>query len=973
MKIRFFIPLLLFCLFQPLCTRAQNKNENKYSVISGRVLDEVTGEPLIGAGVYYETGKGAVTDTGGYFNLVLPDGSYTLKINYAGYTGISRKISVNGANKTIENLQLSGANNLDEVEIAADIAKTRETPIAFSDIDAKQISQELGSNDITMLMNSTPGAYASQQGGGAGDSRVNIRGFDQKNVAVMVDGIPVNDMENGQVYWSNWSGLSEITKKMQIQRGLGASRLALPSVGGVINIITKTVEQEKFVVIKNDMGTANYHRIGVGYNSGLIKNKFGAVLAASYTQGDGYIDQTWQKTWSYFGKLSYQVNKKNLLVFGFNGSPQIHAQRSFAINMAYSDRKFAEKQGINVDSVYGSPTNKYTNIYTQARGIQYSPDWGYVNGKPVDAKVNYFHKPLFNLSYFLHVNSRLSFSNVVYVSLGHGGGTSLSSFPQYDKSGTGQLSMQGLFDANMTSPSTGTAALVQGSRASAFYIYSSINNHKWIGDLATVKYQYSRKLDFLGGLDARYYVGTHYQTPYNLLGGDYVVSNSNLNLTQDIKSTAAVKYIGDKINYYYQSKITWTGLFGQMEYKNDKISAFITATGNQTGVQIINYFAKKDFVIDKNNIISHAVGYQDTLYTDGQNYGVHSVNTGIIKHNNDGTITFRNDLTKKDITIGSNYTTYDNNSSKTRTNTSKVKTYMGYTVKGGVNYKLNYNHNVFINIGHMNLTPRFSNIYDRSGIQAGSVSNQLIYTTELGYSIKYSQVAINLNGYMTKWGNRPSDFATLSTKVDPNTQSPLYYNVSGMDALLKGFEFDLAYKPVKYLEIKGFGMFADWKWNSSGRSYVFSESGTLVDSVVFNAKGVHIGNAPQRQLGGSVKLQLPNGFYIKPQYTYFDKMYAQFDPTALALDNSTLKDYSQTDSWKMPAYGLVDLYMGYTVRKGKTQIEFITLMNNVLNVVYMTDASFTSATKPDQYNATNSNGWMGLGRRINIGVKITFH
>jgi hypothetical protein len=303
------------------------------------------------------------------------------------------------------------------------------------------------------------------------------------------------------------------------------------------------------------MGTANYHRFSLGYNSGLIKNKLGITLAGSYTEGDGYIDQTWQKTWSYFGKVSYKINSKNLLVFGFNGSPQSHGQRSFAVNMAFHDRTFAMKQGINADSIYSltstNSLNKYTNNNTGARGITYSPDWGYVNGKVVNAKINYLHKPLFNLSYFLHINSRLSFSNVLYVSLGNGGGTSLSTFPQYDKNGTGQLSMQGLYDINVTTPmgSVKDGTLVPGQRPANYFEYSSINQHKWVGTLSTFKYQHSQKLDFLAGLDARYYVGTHYQTPYNLLGGDYVVSTSDINIDPSKKNTATAKYIGDKINY----------------------------------------------------------------------------------------------------------------------------------------------------------------------------------------------------------------------------------------------------------------------------------------------------------------------------------------------------------------------------------------------------------------------------------------
>ena len=57
----------------------------------------------------------------------------------------------------------------------------------------------------------TPGVYTTKEGGGVGDSRVYIRGFAQENITVMINGVPVNDMENGRVYWSNWNGLGDVT------------------------------------------------------------------------------------------------------------------------------------------------------------------------------------------------------------------------------------------------------------------------------------------------------------------------------------------------------------------------------------------------------------------------------------------------------------------------------------------------------------------------------------------------------------------------------------------------------------------------------------------------------------------------------------------------------------------------------------------------------------------------------------------
>ena len=102
---------------------------------------------------------------------------------------------------------MSSAIGLQEINVFANVAIDRKTPVAVSTIDAATIVEQLGSQELPEVANRTPSVYAVKQGGGFGDSRINIRGFDQRNIAVMVNGVPVNDMENGWVYWSNWAGL----------------------------------------------------------------------------------------------------------------------------------------------------------------------------------------------------------------------------------------------------------------------------------------------------------------------------------------------------------------------------------------------------------------------------------------------------------------------------------------------------------------------------------------------------------------------------------------------------------------------------------------------------------------------------------------------------------------------------------------------------------------------------------------------
>ena len=164
----------------------------------------------------------------------------------------------------------STGKDIEEVVIVGgvtDIAKDRKTPVAVSTLKEAAMVEKLGNQEFPEILNSTPSVYTTKSGGGFGDSRINIRGFSQENIAVMVNGMPVNDMESTKVYWSNWAGLSDVTSAMQVQRGLGASKLAIASVGGTINIITRAADKKKGGTVSIGIGNDGYKKALFAYNT----------------------------------------------------------------------------------------------------------------------------------------------------------------------------------------------------------------------------------------------------------------------------------------------------------------------------------------------------------------------------------------------------------------------------------------------------------------------------------------------------------------------------------------------------------------------------------------------------------------------------------------------------------------------------------------------------------------------------------
>ncbi|MEJ2507795.1 MAG: TonB-dependent receptor plug domain-containing protein, partial [Ignavibacteriaceae bacterium] len=234
------------------------------------------------------TSWGAATDANGEYSITVDEGSYTITCSYIGFTKIEKEINVN-ADMTL-NFAMTEYQFTLSVEVISDRAKDRETPVAFTNITKKDIQFNLGSQDIPLVLNTTPSVYSTMQGGGAGDSRINLRGFDQRNIAIMINGVPINDMENAWVYWSNWDGLGDVSSSIQIQRGLSATTLATPSVGGVINVITDPTRQKAGVMYQSEIGSGNFTKQTLYAHTGLIDNKFALSIGGVHKVGDGEVD-----------------------------------------------------------------------------------------------------------------------------------------------------------------------------------------------------------------------------------------------------------------------------------------------------------------------------------------------------------------------------------------------------------------------------------------------------------------------------------------------------------------------------------------------------------------------------------------------------------------------------------------------------------------------------------------------------------
>lgn len=658
--------------------------------ISGTVTDAETNETLIGVNILFKSGVGAVTNIDGKYTFQLEAGEYNVMVSYVGYDKVQKKIKITG--NSIHNFELHST-VLDEVKIVADVAIARKTPVAFSNIEPKQIQENLASQDIPMILNSTPGVYATQEGGGDGDAQITIRGFSSRNVGVLLDGVPVNDMENGHVYWSNWFGLDVATRSIQVQRGLGASKLALPSVGGTINILTKGYENKRGGRVKQELGSDGYLRTTIGYNSGRLKNDWAISSAVSYKRGNGWVDQTWTEGFFYYLKVDKKIKKHLISLSGF-GAPQSHGQRSYKLPIAVYDVEYAKELGVTQNDL-DSMTYRGSQW---DMGLRYNQHWGtikdstganYGDDRRFNERINKYHKPQFTLKDTWTVNDKLFVSNILYLSIGRGGGIRAKSTPGMIN---GQMNFQDIYDRNIA-PTSVSALYDTVEHAASNYMRILKNEHFWYGWVSTTNYKLSPVVNISGGIDLRSYKGSHYEEVYDLLGADYSAPDyyiaDDIDWTKPVPMNSLKLKKGDNNNFNNDGLVRWGGLFLLGEFDFGKLNTFVNATYSATKYKRIDYF-----------------------------YGI------------------KESVVQKE---------------------TSWKTISGYTVKAGGNYLITDNLNAFVNIGYLNKAPRFRNVYDYSNLLWKDILNEEVYAAEMGVSYRSSIFSANLNAYYTVWNNKPAD------------------------------------------------------------------------------------------------------------------------------------------------------------------------------------------------------------------------
>lgn len=583
----------------------------------GTVVDD-QGEPLIGATVSVPGTKVATaTDTDGNFTITVPDRASQISIDYIGYKAASVPVAKNVGTVALA----SESQLLKDVVVTQSIARTRQTPVAISQIDAATIEVKLGNQEFPEVLKTTPGVWATKDGGGYGDAKINMRGFKTENIAALINGIPVNDMEWGGLYWSNWAGLSDVTASMQTQRGLGAAIVSVPSVGGTINITTKTLDVKRGGNVFYGMGNDGLNQIGFSVSTGLMKNGWAITLLGSRKWGDGYIQGTNFNAYTYFLNISKRINDHHQISLTAFGSPQTHYKRS-------------SQDGLSIEGWQG-----VKNYMDGESMYKYNPTFGYgLDGQVRSSNKNVYHKPQISLNHIWQINHRSSLSSALYVSLASGYGSSGQGRGTYNGQSLSNTSWYGATNGVLNTlfrRADGTfdyGAIQEMNMASVtgsnMVMSKSVNSHNWFGLVSTYKNELiENKLNLLAGIDMRYYIGYHKNEITDLYDGEYFMDDSSRKGVKPENNAAAAdpnwKYqklgVGDVVYRNFDGHTAQEGAYAQLEYSmfDKKMTAILAGSLSNT-----TYWRVDHFYYDKQHEKSETVNFMAGTIKGGVNYNI---------------------------------------------------------------------------------------------------------------------------------------------------------------------------------------------------------------------------------------------------------------------------------------------------------------------------------------------------------------
>ncbi|MFW5792857.1 MAG: TonB-dependent receptor plug domain-containing protein [Bacteroidota bacterium] len=571
-------------------------------------------------------------------------------------------------------------------------------------LSADEIESDSQSHDISRLLAGSRDVYVNTAGYDFGQARYRIRGYDSENTLVLMNGVPVNDMETGRAYYSNWGGLNDATRMTEGYSGIGVMRSTFGRIGGATNITTRASQFRRTSKVTYSLANRSYsNRIMLTHASGVMDNGWSFAVSGSRRWADeGYVEGTFYDAWGYFLSAEKLFNDNHSVGLIVLGAPSRRGS-----------------QGVSTQEVYDLAGSNY-----------YNSNWGYQNGEKRNARVGTYHQPLSILSHYWDLTDNTLLTTSAALSFGRGGRTALNWYdaqdprpdyyryvPSYypndpqmaeyyndqwqNNPEFGQLDWNSFYEANVKNLySVADADGIEGNTVtgnrSKYLLEERRIDHQRITLTSNIESLYSENLVLSGGVNVRLHKGYQFKVVDDLMGGDWWLdvdqfaerdfADPYMSQT-DVNNPNRLVEEGDKFGYDYIANVNDYEGYGQAQF----------------------FFPKYDFYVAAN--LSHTTFWR----------------TGNMKNPR-----------FPDNSFGD----------------SEKQNFTNFGFKGGFTYKFSGRHYVETNLTYMTRAPFFWNSYVSPRVRDNLVtglSNETIYGGDLSYIIRTPRIKSRLTVFYTEF------------------------------------------------------------------------------------------------------------------------------------------------------------------------------------------------------------------------------
>lgn len=907
----------------------------QHAIVKGKVINSRTNLPAANTEVALPQLKILVfTDANGVFNLSnIPYGSHDLKIGSSLTNPFTTKIAVD---KELVDL---GVLNASLGEETVNYGSNQLPTVALEENETSNEDDGISDQSISGVLTAARDPYLQAAAFTFGNFRYQLRGYNRNQLEVYVNGLVMNDIEQGSAYWGLWGGLNDIFRNQAVTFGLQPVEEGFGGLQGSTAYNTFAANQQQQTRITYSRTNRNYNnRMMVTHNTGMLSN--GWALSASVSRRwaqEGYIAGTYYDGYGYYLGVSKKINDKNTLHLTTFGSPTERGKAMGALQ---------EAMDIAGDNYY-------------------NPNWGWLNGEKRNARVNNSFQPVTILNWEYTPTSNTTYNFGVAYQTGWNKNSAidwynamdprpdyyrnLPSFYLYDPRGADltkaaertqfltehpeklQVDWDRMYEANRMNHRTING--VTGNR-SVYIIGDDVEMYNKYSAFLNIKKKISDHINFTGGFQAQFQVTENYREVKDLLGGDYYVNlnqfaertyvgNSVYNQNNILEPNKIVRE-GDRYNYNYNNVFSKGQLWAQTTFKYSKIDGFLTARAGFESFQ------------------------REGLYQNG-------------------------------LFLNNSY------------GASSVQKFGTYHVKAGLTYKIDGRNYLYASGMIGTEAPTFDNTFispRTRNIVVDQINLEKIRSVEGGYLIRAPFINARLSAYATDINNTTD----IKRFYHEDYRTFVNYVMQNVDMRMWGTEFALQTKLTTELTATLVGTFMQAFYNSRPKVAIIrdNDTNTAIETTTAYIKDYYLSVGPQTATTLGINYRSRKYWYANINFNYVDRSYVNINPSRRTIESTEgmvpgSEDYNALLAQeKLPSAFTADIYMGKTFSLNKwnsKMFKYGTLLyisagvNNVLNNKNVLTGGFEQLRFDQTGKAADRFGtkyFYGYGANFFVNVSLKF-